>query len=130
MSNLDIAKNIPQDGRIRTRMAGREIDIRVSTLPVRHGERVVMLLRKSEFSLEGVGMSADTLEELKLINRPYGLFWSVDRPVLGKQPLYSALSEINSPDKNILNIEDPIEYELPGLAKPKSTPRSISLLAA
>ena len=75
MSNLDIAKkNIPQDGRIRTRMAGREVDIRVSTLPVRHGERVVMrLLEKNRLFPRGVGMSPDTLETFReIIRRPYG----------------------------------------------------------
>lgn len=122
MSNLDIAKkNIPQDGRIRTRMAGREIDIRVSTLPVRHGERVVMRLleKKAEFSLDGVGMSKDTLAEFReLITRPYGIILVCGPTGSGKTTtLYSALSEINSPDKNILTIEDPIEYELRGIGQ-------------
>ncbi|MEC8380597.1 MAG: type II secretion system ATPase GspE [Myxococcota bacterium] len=122
MSNLDIAKkNIPQDGRIRTRMAGREIDIRVSTLPVRHGERVVMriLEKKAEFSLDGVGMSPDTLAEFReFIGRPYGIILVCGPTGSGKTTtLYSALSEINAPDLNILTIEDPIEYELRGIGQ-------------
>lgn len=128
MSNLDIAKkNIPQDGRIRTRMAGREIDIRVSTLPVRHGERVVMriLEKKAEFSLDGVGMSADTLKRFReLIRRPYGIILVCGPTGSGKTTtLYSALSEINSPDKNILTIEDPIEYELRGIGQTQVNPK-------
>jgi general secretion pathway protein E len=122
MANLDIAKkNIPQDGRIRTRMAGREIDIRVSTLPVRHGERVVMriLEKQTNFSLDGVGMAEDTLASFRnLIRKPYGIILVCGPTGSGKTTtLYSALSEINSPDKNILTIEDPIEYELRGIGQ-------------
>ncbi len=122
MANLDIAKkNVPQDGRIRTRMAGREIDIRVSTMPVRHGERVVMriLQKQTNFSLEGVGMAADTLERFReVIQIPYGIILVCGPTGSGKTTtLYSALSEINSPDKNILTIEDPIEYELRGIGQ-------------
>lgn len=122
MANLDIAKkNIPQDGRIRTRMAGRAIDIRVSTLPVRHGERVVMriLEKQTDFSLAAVGMAADTLKTFReLIESPYGIILVCGPTGSGKTTtLYSALSEINSPDKNILTIEDPIEYELRGIGQ-------------
>ena len=128
MSNLDIAKkNIPQDGRIRTRMAGREVDIRVSTLPVRHGERVVMRLleKKTDFSLEGVGMSPDTLDTFRdIIRRPYGIILVCGPTGSGKTTtLYSALSEINEPDKNILTIEDPIEYELRGIGQTQVNPK-------
>ena len=122
MANLDIAKkNIPQDGRIRTRMAGRVIDIRVSTLPVRHGERVVMriLEKQTNFSLDSVGMSTDTLADFRqLIKAPHGIILVCGPTGSGKTTtLYSALSEINSPDKNILTIEDPIEYELRGIGQ-------------
>ena len=128
MSNLDIAKkNIPQDGRIRTRMAGREVDIRVSTLPVRHGERVVMRLleKKTDFSLEGVGMSPDTLQVFRdIIRRPYGIILVCGPTGSGKTTtLYSALAEINEPDKNILTIEDPIEYELRGIGQTQVNPK-------
>ncbi len=119
MAGLNIAeKRIPQDGRIRTRMAGRDIDIRVSTLPVRHGERVVMriLERGSVFSLGSVGMAEKTLKDFrKLIRLPHGIILVSGPTGSGKTTtLYSALSEINSPDKNILTIEDPVEYELRG----------------
>ena len=122
MAFLDIAKkNVPQDGRIRTRMAGREIDIRVSTMPVRHGERVVMriLEKQTDFSLEGVGMAEDTLARFReVIKIPYGIILVCGPTGSGKTTtLYSALSEINSPDKNILTIEDPIEYELRGIGQ-------------
>lgn len=128
MANLDIAKkNIPQDGRIRTRMAGREVDIRVSTLPVRHGERVVMRLleKKSEFSMSVLGMNPVTLDSFRnLITSPYGIILVCGPTGSGKTTtLYSALSEINSPDKNILTIEDPIEYELRGIGQTQVVPK-------
>jgi general secretion pathway protein E len=122
MAGLNIAeKRIPQDGRIRTRMAGRDIDIRVSTLPVRHGERVVMriLERGSVFNLDSVGMAEKTLSDFrKLIRLPHGIILVSGPTGSGKTTtLYSALSEINSPDKNILTIEDPVEYELRGIGQ-------------
>ncbi len=128
MAGLNIAeKRIPQDGRIRTRMAGREIDIRVSTMPVRHGERVVMrLLEKgSVFSLEGVGMDPDTLRHFRrLIRLPHGIILVAGPTGSGKTTtLYSALSEINTPDKNILTIEDPVEYELRGIGQTQVNPK-------
>ena len=122
MAGLNIAeKRIPQDGRIRTRMAGREIDVRVSTMPVRHGERVVMrLLEKgSVFNLEGVGMNERVVGAFrKLIRLPHGIIIVCGPTGSGKTTtLYSALSEINTPDKNILTIEDPVEYELKGIGQ-------------
>ncbi len=128
MAGLNIAeKRIPQDGRIRTRMAGREIDVRVSTLPVRHGERVVMrLLEKGTvFNLEKVGMAGETLHGFrKLIRLPHGILLVSGPTGSGKTTtLYSGLSEINSPDKNILTIEDPIEYELKGIGQTQVNPK-------
>jgi general secretion pathway protein E len=128
MAGLNIAeKRIPQDGRIRTRMAGREIDVRVSTMPVRHGERVVMrLLEKGRvFNLDAVGMEERTLAGFrKLIRTPHGIVLVSGPTGSGKTTtLYSALSEINSPDKNILTIEDPIEYELRGIGQTQVNPK-------
>ena len=122
MAGLNIAeKRIPQDGRIRIRMAGREVDLRVSTLPVRYGERVVMrILEKGQvFSLGGIGMSEPDLVVFReYITRPHGIILVTGPTGSGKTTsLYSALAEINSPDLNILTIEDPIEYELRGIGQ-------------
>lgn len=122
MAGLNIAeKRLPQDGRIRRRMGGREIDLRVSTVPVRHGERVVMrILEKGEvLALESIGMEGDTLKIFRsLIRKPHGILLVSGPTGSGKSTtLYSAISEINSPDKNILTIEDPVEYELKGIGQ-------------
>ncbi len=122
MAGLNIAeKRLPQDGRIRRKMGGREVDLRVSTVPVRHGERVVMrILEKGEvFSLDSIGMEADTLETFrKAIELPHGILLVSGPTGSGKSTtLYSAVSEINKPDINILTIEDPVEYELAGIGQ-------------
>jgi general secretion pathway protein E len=122
MAGLNIAeKRLPQDGRIRRKMAGREVDMRVSTVPVRHGERVVMrILEKGQvFSLDGIGMSGDTLETFrKIIRLPHGILLVSGPTGSGKSTtLYSAISEINEPDLNILTIEDPVEYEVTGIGQ-------------
>ncbi len=128
MSGLNIAeKRIPQDGRIRIRMAGREVDLRVSTLPVRHGERVVMrILEKGKvFSLDSVGMSQENLAHFRsYITRPHGIILVTGPTGSGKTTtLYSGLAEINAPDLNILTIEDPIEYELRGIGQTQVNPK-------
>ena len=102
-------------------MAGREVDIRVSTLPVRHGERVVMRLleKKAEFSLDSVGMSKDTLKHFRdLIRRPYGIILVCGPTGSGKTTtLYSAINEISNLGLNIMTIEDPIEIKFPGISQ-------------
>ncbi|NCG21929.1 MAG: type II secretion system ATPase GspE [Rhodobacterales bacterium] len=122
MSGLNIAeKRLPQDGRIRRKMGGREIDFRVSTVPVRQGERVVMrILEKGQtFSLAGIGMSPTVLKTFRgLIRRPHGILLVTGPTGSGKSTtLYSAITEINTPNKNILTIEDPVEYEVQGIGQ-------------
>ena len=122
MAGLNIAeKRLPQDGRIRRKMGGREIDLRVSTVPVRHGERVVMrILEKGKvFSLDKIGMAGSTLRIFRaLIRRPHGILLVCGPTGSGKSTtLYSGITEINSPDLNILTIEDPVEYEVRGIGQ-------------
>lgn len=121
MAKLNIAeKRIPQDGRIKLRIANREIDIRVSIIPMLHGEGVVMrVLDKSNlsFSLRGIGMPQSTYDQFqKLIRLPHGIILVTGPTGSGKTTtLYSALSEIKSEDTKIVTTEDPIEYQLEGI---------------
>ncbi|MCA9566252.1 MAG: type II secretion system ATPase GspE [Myxococcales bacterium] len=122
MAGLNIAeKRLPQDGRIRRKMGGREIDMRVSTVPVRHGERVVMriLEKGTVFSLDAIGMPKHVLHKWRgLITRPHGILLVSGPTGSGKSTsLYSSITEINTPDKNILTIEDPVEYEVKGIGQ-------------
>jgi len=128
MAGLNIAeKRLPQDGRIRRKLGGREIDLRVSTVPVRHGERVVMrILEKGKvFSLDKIGMAGQTLHTFReLIQRPHGILLVTGPTGSGKSTtLYSAITEINSPDLNILTIEDPVEYEAQGIGQVQVNPK-------
>jgi general secretion pathway protein E len=121
MAKLDIAeRRLPQDGRIKLRMMGKEIDLRVSTLPTLHGESVVLrILDRSTIvvNLESLGFPEDTLAEFsQLIQRPYGMILVTGPTGSGKTTtLYGALDKINSPDKKIITIEDPVEYQLFGV---------------
>jgi general secretion pathway protein E len=121
MAKLNIAeRRLPQDGRIKLRMLGREIDLRVSSLPTLYGESVVLrILDRSSIvvSLDSLGFPADTLREFdKLITRPYGMILVTGPTGSGKTTsLYGALDKINSPDKKIITIEDPVEYQLRGI---------------
>ncbi|NCQ31900.1 MAG: Flp pilus assembly complex ATPase component, partial [Armatimonadetes bacterium] len=121
MSDMDIAeRRLPQDGRIALRLAGRQFDVRVSTLPTLHGETVVMrLLDQSSalFGLEELGMESVVLEQFaKVIVHPHGIILVTGPTGSGKTTtLYAALSRIFSPEKKIITIEDPVEYQLEGV---------------
>lgn len=123
MAQLDIAeKRLPQDGRIALRLAGREVDLRVSTIPTGHGERIVMRLldkNKERLQLETLGMAPDTLTKIdSLITRPHGIFLVTGPTGSGKSTtLYAALARIDSNALNIMTVEDPVEYDIPGISQ-------------
>ena len=129
MASMNIAeKRLPQDGGIRTRVAGRDLDIRVSTVPTSHGERVVMRLldrTSTLLGLEELGFSGRNLASLrKLAHQSHGIVLVTGPTGSGKTTtLYATLGEINSVDKNILTIEDPVEYQLPGVGQMQVNPR-------
>ncbi len=123
MGGLNIAeKRLPQDGRIRVKLAGRDIDIRLSTTPTVYGERVVMrLLDKSTVLLDlaEIGMDKEQLKIMEsIIHRSHGIILVTGPTGSGKTTtLYAALSKINRPDLNIMTIEDPVEYQLKGISQ-------------
>ena len=123
MAGLDIAeKRLPQDGRIALRIAGRPVDVRVSTLPTGHGERVVLrLLDKSanRLELEKLGMRPQLLGGLQtLLHQPHGILLVTGPTGSGKTTtLYAALSSMDSAKTNIMTVEDPIEYDLDGVGQ-------------
>ncbi len=123
MADLDISeKRLPQDGRISLRIGTRALDVRVSTLPGPHGERAVLrLLDKSsdKLTLEAVGMQGDTLQRLLgLIAQPHGIILVTGPTGSGKTTtLYAALQRLDAARSNIMTVEDPIEYELPGVGQ-------------
>lgn len=129
MARLDIAeKRLPQDGRTEVKIGERLVDVRVSCLPTAFGERVVLrLLEKSGklLSMEEIGLTAAALAEMKrLLRLSHGIILVTGPTGSGKTTtLYAALSHINSPDKNILTIEDPIEYQLDGIGQMQVNPK-------
>ena len=129
MAELDIAeKRLPQDGRISLRLGQRAIDIRVSTLPNAHGERAVLrLLDKSasRLSLTDLGMTGETLTRwLRQLKQPHGMLLVTGPTGSGKSTtLYAAMQALDASEVNILTVEDPIEYELPGVGQTQVNPR-------
>ncbi len=121
MGKLNIAeRRLPQDGRIKLKVTGRDIDLRVSTVPTLSGESVVMRILDSAslvLSLEKLGFSPGILRQFEsLVRRPYGIVLVTGPTGSGKTTtLYAALDKINSPDKKIITIEDPVEYNLRGI---------------
>lgn len=129
MARLDIAeKRLPQDGRMTLRLAGRPFDVRVSTVPVGHGERVVLrLLDKAagRLDLAILGMAKDTLSVLRtLIGQPHGIILVTGPTGSGKTTtLYAALSALDTNRFNIMTVEDPVEYELDGIGQIQVNPK-------
>ncbi len=123
MAGLDIAeKRIPQDGRIKIKVAGRDIDIRLSTVPTSFGERLVMrLLDKTAVlkDLSNIGMGSQQLDSMnRIIQCSYGIILVTGPTGSGKTTtLYACLAKINSPTRNIITVEDPVEYQLPGIGQ-------------
>src|ERR1700720_2364187 len=131
MAGLNIAeKRLPQDGRIRLRIAGRDIDLRVSSIPTAFGERIVLrLLDRAQaveaINLDHLGFSGDNLARLdRLIRQSHGIILATGPTGSGKSTtLYACLTRINSPEKNIITIEDPIEYQLKGVGQMQVNPK-------
>jgi general secretion pathway protein E len=123
MAGLNIAeKRLPQDGRIRRKMAGKDVDMRVATAPTAGGERItIRLLDRSSvlLGLADIGFAGDHLESIRaIIKRPHGILLVTGPTGSGKTTtLYACLSEINAPDINILTVEDPVEYQLEGISQ-------------
>ncbi|MEO0974769.1 MAG: type II secretion system ATPase GspE, partial [Pseudomonadota bacterium] len=123
MARLDIAeKRLPQDGRIGLRIAGRAVDVRVSTLPCGHGERVVMRLldkQAGRLELTHLGMEEKTMAFMdELIHKPHGIILVTGPTGSGKTTtLYASLTRINDDSRNIMTVEDPIEYYLDGIGQ-------------
>ncbi len=129
MAKLDIAeKRLPQDGRISLRIGGRAVDVRVSTLPSIHGERIVLRLldkQAGRLDLKQLGTRQDELEAMEsLIRRPHGIILVTGPTGSGKTTtLYAILSTLNDRKRNILTVEDPIEYYLDGIGQTQVNPK-------
>lgn len=130
MAKLDIAeKRIPQDGRVSLKMAGKALDVRISTMPSIHGERVVMRLldkQASQMDLAQLGMPSDVLAHFRqLLNQPNGIILVTGPTGSGKTTsLYAGLSQINNKSRNILTVEDPVEYALEGIGQTPVNPKN------
>ncbi|GAB5046743.1 type IV-A pilus assembly ATPase PilB [Thermodesulfovibrio sp. TK110] len=121
MAHLDISeRRLPQDGRIKLKISGKEVDFRVSTLPVMHGEKVVLrILEKGALQLDltRLGFEKKSLDFfLEALSKPYGMILVTGPTGSGKTTtLYSALMKLNKPEVNIMTVEDPVEYSFPGI---------------
>jgi general secretion pathway protein E len=129
MAGLNIAeKRLPQDGRFGIRTAGKDVDLRVSVLPTSHGERVVLRLLEKENKLLNLGEMGLAPEKLavmqQVIQLSHGIILVTGPTGSGKTTtLYAALSQINAPDKNIITVEDPVEYQLQGISQMQVNPK-------
>ncbi len=121
LAGLNIAeRRVPQDGRFRIRVSGKEVDLRISFLPTVYGEKIVIrILDKGALtgSIDQLGMDETTLDKFKkAIDAPHGMILVTGPTGSGKTTtLYSVLSELNKPEYNIVTVEDPVEYQLPGI---------------
>lgn len=129
MGNLNIAeKRLPQDGRIGIKVGGKDIDVRLSVIPTSHGERVVMrLLDKTTtlITLEHLGFSKETVKQIHhIIHQNHGIFLVTGPTGSGKSTtLYACISKINTVDRNIITIEDPVEYQMKGVGQIQVNPK-------
>jgi len=129
MARLNIAeRRLPQDGRIQMRAQGKEIDMRVSTVPTMYGESIVMRLldkHSVKLSLESLGFSASNYEKIQAqLKHPHGVMLVTGPTGSGKTTtLYSALTQLNTPERKILTVEDPVEYELEGINQIQANPK-------
>jgi general secretion pathway protein E len=129
MGELDIAeKRLPQDGRIKIKIAGKDVDIRLSAIPTAHGERLVLrILDKSNvrLNLEDLGFNEASIKVLnQLVHKKHGIFLVTGPTGSGKTTtLYASLSRINSVETNIITVEDPIEYDLKGVGQIQANPK-------
>src|SRR5687767_8952713 len=130
-----IEKRVPQDGRIHVNVGNRPVDIRSSTMPSRWGENIVMRLVDQSAGvkpLEDLGMEPDQLEHFKhAISQPYGMVFATGPTASGKTTtLFAALQHVNSPARNIMTVEDPVEYRLPHVIQIQVEPNAGRTFAA